>query len=153
MNYIIKDLEQLDRFSKALADQITNSDVFSLIGDLGAGKTTLVQMVGRHLGIDDYITSPTFSLVNIYESSMPFYHLDLYRMDDPDELLGLDFESYFYPEGVTFIEWAEKGGDYIPEDVIEIRINVSAGDRIIEIVQSGQRSKEIKDGIDESFSN
>ncbi|NLW53140.1 MAG: tRNA (adenosine(37)-N6)-threonylcarbamoyltransferase complex ATPase subunit type 1 TsaE [Tissierellia bacterium] len=153
MKYIIKNLEQLDRFAGFLASTLEKSDVISLVGDLGAGKTTLVQMVGKHLGIDDYITSPTFSLVNIYESDMPFYHLDLYRMDDPDELLGLDFETYFYPDGITFIEWAEKGADYIPEDIIEIRINVSENHRLIEIVENSKRAKEIKGGIDENFGN
>lgn len=153
MKYIINNLEELNKFAVAFARSIRSEDVYSLIGDLGAGKTTLVQMIGSNLGIDDYITSPTFSLVNMYSGTMNLNHLDLYRLEDPSELEAIDFENYFYPDGVTFIEWAEKGGDYIPEDIIEIGISVKDGIREIEIIKNSQRAMELERDINESISH
>lgn len=153
MKFKIKDLNELEKFATSLAKNIKSQDVFSLVGDLGAGKTTLVQLVGKNLGVDDYITSPTFSLVNIYQGNFQINHLDLYRLDDPDELLAIDFETYFYPEGVTFIEWAEKGGHYIPENIIEIKISLDKGDRLIEFNIDTDRSKEIEEAVNEDFSS
>lgn len=153
MKYIIKSLEDLDKFAEILAKNIKIQDVFSLVGDLGAGKTTLVQMLGKYLGVDDYITSPTFSLVNIYEGKFNFYHLDLYRLDSPEEMENLDFESYFYPDGITFIEWADQARGYLPDDMIEIYIRQRDGFREIEIGADNDRAKELERKIDESFSN
>lgn len=144
MNIIIRDLKEFEEFAKKFAGLIEFGDVYSLIGDLGAGKTTFVQSVGRQLGIDDYITSPTFSIVNIYEADQTIYHLDLYRLESPEELEQLDYESYFYPEGISFIEWAIKGEGYLPEDMIKINITIRQdGGRDIEIIEDNDRAKEI----------
>lgn len=153
MKFKIKNLEDLEKFAKILAENIKEEDVFSLVGDLGAGKTTLVQLIGKYLGIEDYITSPTFSLVNIYNGDFEVNHLDLYRLEDPDELLSIDFETYFYPQGVTFIEWAEKAGDYIPEDIIDIKINLKDESRIIEFASNTSREKELEEIVNENFSS
>lgn len=152
MNYIINDLNKLNKFAEAFSKSIEKGDVFTLDGDLGAGKTTLVQKIGKFLGVEDYITSPTFSLVNIYDGKCQINHLDLYRLEDPDELLQIDFESYFYPEGISFIEWPDKGGDYIPDDRVDIKIRLEGENRVITIDDS-ERGKEIKEIIDENFSN
>lgn len=151
MKFIIKNLEQLNIFAEKLSNHIEEGDVFSLIGDLGAGKTTLVQLIGKHMGVDTYITSPTFSIVNIYQGDFEINHLDLYRLDDPSELEAIDFETYFYPEGVTFIEWAEKGGDYIPDEIIEIKINQLEDTREIEFIGSTDRAIELEKRLNESF--
>ncbi len=144
MNIIIRDLKEFEEFAKKFAGLIEFGDVFSLIGDLGAGKTTFVQFVGSQMGIDDYITSPTFSIVNIYEADQTIYHLDLYRLESPEELEQLDYESYFYPEGISFIEWAVKGEGYLPEDMIKLNITIRPdGGRNIEIIEDNDRAKEI----------
>lgn len=133
MKYEINNLEELNNFAKDFAEQINYGDVYSLIGDLGAGKTTLVQMLGKHMGVDDYITSPTYSIVNVYKGERDIFHLDLYRLEDPSELEAFDYETYFYPEGVCFIEWPSKGKGYLPENMKEIKITVQDNKRIIEI--------------------
>lgn len=153
MKYIINNLEELNRFASILAKFVCEGDVFSLKGDLGAGKTTLVQMVGKELGIDDYITSPTFALVNIYQGDFTLYHLDLYRLNTPEELESLDFETYFYPDGVTFIEWAEMAGDYLPEELVEISMVQDGEARLIEISTDNQRGLELERFMYENFSN
>lgn len=147
----IKDLRELENFVKKLAKELKFGDVISLKGDLGAGKTTLVQFVAKELGVEDYVTSPTFSIVNIYEGQQKIYHMDLYRLEDPEELEQIDFENYFYPEGITFIEWAEKGGYYLPEDMIEISIEIGLNKRIIYIEENNIRAKEIGEKLNEDF--
>lgn len=147
----IKDLRELENFGKKLAKELKFGDVISLKGDLGAGKTTLVQFVAKELGVEDYVTSPTFSIVNIYEGQQKIYHMDLYRLEDPEELEQIDFENYFYPEGITFIEWAEKGGYYLPEDMIEISIEIGLNKRIIYIEENNIKAKEIGEKLNEDF--
>jgi tRNA threonylcarbamoyladenosine biosynthesis protein TsaE len=83
--------------------------VIGLCGDLGAGKTQLVKGLARGLGIGTRVVSPTFALVNIYrEGRLPLFHLDLYRLDTPEQVLGAGLEDYLYPDGVTVVEWAER---------------------------------------------
>lgn len=151
--YKVDNLDELKRFASLLSYYIEEGDVFSLVGDLGAGKTTLVQMIGKYLGVDDYITSPTYSIVNVYDGDFEIYHLDLYRLEDPSELESLDYEEYFYPAGVSFIEWASKGGDYLPEDMIVLEIQINNESRIINFVSENQRTTDIKEALDEHFSS
>lgn len=143
MKIKVKNLDELEKFSIKLAKKLQNGDVISLIGDLGAGKTTLVQFLAKELGIDDYVTSPTFSIVNIYDGDYQINHLDLYRLENPSELEQIDYETYFYPDGITFIEWAKMGGDYLPDDMIEIEITQIENERLIEIKGSSNRVSEI----------
>ena len=101
---IINNLEELKKFADKLAPILEDGDVINLKADMGAGKTTLVTAICKNYGIYD-TSSPTFALVNIYEGDRTVYHLDLYRFEDPDEILDIDFETYFYPEGaITFLE-------------------------------------------------
>lgn len=153
MKYLIKNLEDLNKFANALSSNIEYGDVFSLIGDLGAGKTTLIQMIGKNLGVDEYITSPTFSLVNVYSGKFEIYHLDLYRLDRPEEIENIDFESYFYPEGITFIEWANQANGYLPDDIIEIEIRQTEGKRELKIHKNSPRAIELERKVNESFSS
>ena len=143
MKIKVKNLDELEKFSIKLAKKLQNGDVISLIGDLGAGKTTLVQFLAKELGIDDYVTSPTFSIVNIYNGDYQINHLDLYRLENPSELEQIDYETYFYPDGITFIEWAKMGGDYLPDDMIEIEITQIENERLIEIKGNSNRVSEI----------
>ncbi|SMO94444.1 tRNA (adenosine(37)-N6)-threonylcarbamoyltransferase complex ATPase subunit type 1 TsaE [Melghirimyces algeriensis] len=104
-----------------LAKRLQPGDVITLEGDLGAGKTTFMQGVGKGLGIEAPIDSPTFTLIKEYEQGrIPLYHMDVYRLDSTVEELGWD--EYFYGEGVTFVEWASRIQPLLPEDVIRIEI-------------------------------
>lgn len=107
-----------------------SSVVVALTGDLGAGKTQLTKGIAAGLGIaQDELHSPTFSLANEYDVTLPdgtrlrFNHLDAYRFEDPDELLELGIEDYLYaPNAITILEWAERVEKYLPPDVIRISI-------------------------------
>ncbi len=98
-------------------------DVVCLNGELGAGKTRFAQGVARGLGIDAPVTSPTFTLINEYYGRLPFYHIDVFRLDDPLEMKDLGCDEYFYGTGVTLVEWAERMDEILPEERLDIAIN------------------------------
>lgn len=97
--------------------------VYTLTGDLGTGKTVFAQGVARGLGIEESVSSPTFTIVQIYEGGrLPFYHFDVYRIGDIEEMEEIGYEDYFYGEGVCLVEWAELIGELLPPGHIPIRI-------------------------------
>jgi len=102
-------------------------DVITLTGDLGAGKTTLTQAIGRGLEVPDtcYITSPTFSLLHEFPGRLPLYHMDLYRLGGEEELEYLGFEEYLYGKGLTVIEWPDRLGSYMPAVRLEIELIIT----------------------------
>ncbi|WP_394024203.1 tRNA (adenosine(37)-N6)-threonylcarbamoyltransferase complex ATPase subunit type 1 TsaE [Anaerococcus martiniensis] len=147
---IINNLNEMRDFAHKFVSLLEDNDVINLIGDMGAGKTTLTNFIAEYFNIDDS-SSPTFSIVNIYEGDKTIYHLDLYRLEDPDELLEIDFETYFYPDNaITFIEWAENGGDFLPNDMINVEISkIDSNTREIKILADTKRGQM----INEYFSN
>lgn len=97
--------------------------VFTLIGDLGVGKTVFTQGLAKGLEIDEPISSPTFTIVQVYEEGrLPFYHFDVYRIGDVEEMDEIGYEDYFYGNGVTLIEWSNLIEEILPEKRTEIII-------------------------------
>ena len=97
--------------------------VYTLNGDLGVGKTVFTQGVAKGLEIDEPVNSPTFTIVQIYEEGrMPFYHFDVYRIGDIEEMDEIGYEDYFYGEGLCIIEWAELILEIIPDHARKITI-------------------------------
>lgn len=97
--------------------------VYTLIGDLGVGKTALTKGVAHGLGIKEPVSSPTFTIVQVYEEGrMPFYHFDVYRIGDAEEMDEIGYEDYIYGEGITLIEWANLIEEILPSFYREIRI-------------------------------
>lgn len=120
----IKTEKDTAAFAAELAKILNVGDVVALIGDLGTGKTTLTKYLARELGISDYVTSPTFTIIQEYRSGkLPIYHFDVYRIGDPEEMYELGYEDYFYGDGVCIVEWADIIEDYLPEDAKIIRIS------------------------------
>ena len=98
------------------AKQLKAGDIVCLQGDLGAGKTTFTKGLAKALKVSPQkVNSPTFVLMNYYEGKMPIYHFDLYRLENPKELDTVDFDDYFYGQGICVIEWAERLGGHKPE--------------------------------------
>lgn len=97
-------------------------DVICLYGNLGAGKTRFAKGVALGLGVKDPVTSPTFTLINEYQGRLPFYHMDAYRLEDPLEMEELGCEEYFYGDGVTVVEWADRAPETLPEERLDITI-------------------------------
>ncbi len=118
-----------------LAATLRGGDVVALYGDLGAGKTVFARGLARGLGIDEPVTSPTFALVQEYRGeSLRFCHIDLYRLDSPENVIGIGIDEYLDDAGaVTVIEWAERLGNLGPANAIQVHITATAGTRRIEI--------------------
>ncbi len=107
----------------ALGKQAKQGQVFTLVGDLGVGKTVFTQGMAEGLEITEPISSPTFTIVQVYEEGrLPFYHFDVYRIGDISEMDEIGFEDYVYGEGVSLIEWANLIEEILPEDRIEVTI-------------------------------
>ncbi len=97
--------------------------VYTLIGDLGVGKTVFTKGLADGLGIGEQVSSPTFTIVQIYEEGrLPFYHFDVYRIGDVEEMDEIGYEDYIYGEGVSLIEWADLIEEILPEHYTEVRI-------------------------------
>lgn len=97
--------------------------VFALIGDLGVGKTVFTKGLAAGLGIDESVSSPTFTIVQVYEEGrLPFYHFDVYRIGDVEEMYELGYEEYFFGEGVCLIEWASRIQEILPDHCRQITI-------------------------------
>ena len=129
---------QTQRLGMRLGELLQGGELILLDGQLGTGKTTFTQGLAKGLGITENINSPTFTLLKEYAGqSQPgistrtlpikrsaLYHFDLYRLDNPDEIVDLGFEDYFFSGGVSVIEWAEKAGSFWPEEHLNIRLKI-----------------------------
>ncbi len=125
----------------ALAELAQPSDLLLLTGDLGAGKTAFCQGFGRGLGIDEQITSPTFTLVRSYTGRLDLYHLDVYRLEQMEEVADLGLSELLDDGSVTVIEWGDVIAPLLPQDYLEVRLHIGEGDddRVIELEPVGQR--------------
>lgn len=111
------------KLAEKVAKRVREGTVICLEGDLGAGKTLFVQSMARTLGVQGEVTSPTFNLMNIYEGFCPIVHFDLYRLQTEEELEDIGFYEYTdFPDGIVFIEWADKFPDDMPDDYVKIEI-------------------------------
>ena len=122
MLYKSNSAKETENIAKAFAKTLKSGDVVCLSGDLGAGKTAFTAGIAKGLGVKDCISSPTFTIVNCYNGTMPLYHFDVYRISDCDEMYDIGYEEYILGDGVTVIEWAEIIGDILPDNRYEVSI-------------------------------
>ncbi|SEI13109.1 tRNA threonylcarbamoyladenosine biosynthesis protein TsaE [Halobacillus karajensis] len=113
-------VEETQRVAEQLGERLRPGDVLTLEGDLGAGKTTFTKGLGKGLGVKRTINSPTFTIMKEYQGRVPFYHMDVYRLEDSDEDLG--FDEYFDGDGVTVVEWAQFIEEFLPKERLDITI-------------------------------
>ena len=115
--------EETGKLGRKLGENAKPGEVYTLIGDLGVGKTVLTQGIADGLGITEAICSPTFTIVQVYdEGRIPFYHFDVYRIGDIEELDEIGYEDYFYGDGLCMIEWANLIEEILPDTYKEITI-------------------------------
>ena len=118
MTYISNSAEETYNWARSMASLANPGDIFCLSGGLGCGKTVFAKGFGAGLGITSEITSPTFTIINVYDSpaqKMPLYHFDVYRIIDPAGMDDTGYEDFFYGDGVCLIEWAEIIKEMIPD--------------------------------------
>ncbi len=123
-----RSVEATRDLAAAVAGLARPGDVVVLAGDLGAGKTAFVQGFGRALGVEERITSPTFTLVHVYEGRLPIHHLDAYRLEHINEALDLGLAEMLDDGGVVLVEWGDAILPVLPHDLLEIRLSFGAGD-------------------------
>ena len=123
MKYISHSCEETQKIAANFAKTLKAGDVICMRGDLGAGKTAFTQGLAKGLGVNEPVTSPTFTIVNEYAGRLPLYHFDVYRISDSDEMYEIGYEDYVYGNGVSVIEWAKRIEDILPDKRYEIEIS------------------------------
>lgn len=129
-------LAELDEIAKRIIDCSKEKKVILFYGEMGAGKTTLIKIICKLLKVEDLTSSPTFSLVNEYYSSLleeSVYHFDFYRVDEEEEAMDMGVEDYFYSDNYCLVEWPEKIPNLLPESYVTVRIEQQAEERIYTI--------------------
>ncbi len=130
--------EETERLGQALMQLLPPGSVVALFGDLATGKTCFVRGMAASLAEGHPVHSPTFTLVNEYGHSHKLYHLDLYRLSGPAEMLDLDYEDFFDSDGLCVVEWAERAGALLPKQSLHIEFQHGGGDtRRISIQDNG----------------
>ncbi|MCH4476053.1 tRNA (adenosine(37)-N6)-threonylcarbamoyltransferase complex ATPase subunit type 1 TsaE [Staphylococcus haemolyticus] len=149
----INNLDELNHFANVLVRHLEPSDLILLNGDLGAGKTTLTQFIGKHLGVKRNINSPTFNIIKSYKGSiLKLHHMDCYRLEDSDEDLG--FDEYFQDEGITIIEWSQFIQDLLPKEHLIINIEtLCESKRTIKLEAQGTHYLKVKEEVESEFIN
>lgn len=123
MEFIVNSVEETINLGKKIGQVLKSGAIICLIGDLGTGKTHLTKGIAAGLEIKDYITSPTFTIVNEYLGRLKLYHFDVYRVSDADEIYAIGFDEYIFSDSVSIIEWANYIEELIPREHIRIIIN------------------------------
>lgn len=144
MEYISKSTEQTEEIAGAFAKELKENDVIAMYGDLGAGKTAFVRGIAKALGVSEYVTSPTFVILNEYDGKLPLYHFDMYRLEDADEdsLMDVGFFECLYSGGICVMEWSEYIENYLPDKYYKVSITLGKSgedepERVIKIERMG----------------
>ncbi|MFQ3905804.1 tRNA (adenosine(37)-N6)-threonylcarbamoyltransferase complex ATPase subunit type 1 TsaE [Staphylococcus parequorum] len=148
----IKDLDGMAVFATTLAKYLSAGDLVLLNGDLGAGKTTLSQFIGKALGVKRNINSPTFNIIKSYQGlNLKLHHMDCYRLEDSEEDLG--FDEYFEDEAVILIEWSQFISEFLPPSSLTINITtLNESERNIELEAQGGHYAKIKEEVERELS-
>lgn len=136
------------RIGARLGAECRSGDLILLEGGLGAGKTALAQGIGRGLGVATTINSPTFTLVKEYSGRLPFYHFDLYRLEEVDDVVDLGIEDYLTGGGVCVVEWAERAAPLWPDDWLRIQMRVTGPrERLLRLEAGGPRGRALRNAL------
>jgi tRNA threonylcarbamoyladenosine biosynthesis protein TsaE len=145
LTLVSHNLAETQDLGSVLGRLLEGREVICLEGELGSGKTTLIQAIGRALGVATPITSPTFTLVNEYRGrDVSIYHVDLYRLHGVDEIVQAGIDGCFYSKGICLVEWAEKARAILPTDHLYVTLEHAGGDkRRISILARGDSYREL----------
>ena len=122
MVYKSNSAKETENIAKSFAKALKSGDVICLSGDLGAGKTAFAAGLAKGLGVNEYVSSPTFTILNCYDGDLPLYHFDVYRISESEELIDIGFDEYISGDGISVVEWAELIEDILPLPRYEVKI-------------------------------
>ena len=150
MDFEVNSIDETKNIGRQLGKILNPGDIVCLTGDLGTGKTHITKGIAEGLSITENITSPTFTIVNEYDSGrLKLYHFDVYRVSDPDEIYAIGFDDYIFGEGISIIEWANYIEEILPKDYLHIYIqkDLSKGEnyRKISITPYGEKYNYVKE--------
>jgi tRNA threonylcarbamoyladenosine biosynthesis protein TsaE len=140
------------RLGKRIGGLLRSGDVVALVGELGAGKTQFIKGLAGGVGVGKptYISSPSFTLINEYPGRVPFYHVDLFRLEREKDAEELGLEDYFQGDGITAIEWADKIPSLLPKEILLIHIAYTGkNSRSLEIIGKGKHYEDLVKGLSE----
>ena len=134
--FYAENLKDLEGIAKEIIAFTTPNKKFAFYGEMGVGKTTLIKALSLHLGVRDIVSSPTFSIVNEYETNTDdkIYHFDFYRIENEQEAYDMGYEEYFFSSDYCFIEWPEKVLSLINDEMITIKLSLDGIKRKIEVI-------------------
>ena len=143
MNIYLSDLDATLDLGRLIGKQASNGQVFAVLGDLGAGKTSLAQGVAMGLGVsvDSYVNSPTFTLHQRHEGRLRFHHIDLYRLNSTEELINLGLRELVGVEGVSYIEWPNRAPEFLPHETVWIRLGFYDEGRVVSFGHSNDAAR------------
>lgn len=122
MKITVRNLKDTEKLGKIIARCLDKGAVICLDGDLGVGKTSLTQFIAKEFCVKEHIVSPTFAIIKEYKGKLPFYHMDVYRIESEDAMYDLGYDEYIYSEGVTIIEWSGLIKGILPKERTDIEI-------------------------------
>ena len=143
-------LADTERLAKLLSGEISGGTVILLSGDLGSGKTTFSQFLGKYLGVKRHMTSPTFNIIKSYNADVKLHHMDCYRLEDSEEDLG--FDEYFNDTDIALVECPQFIAEFLPEDAIKINIQYeNENERLVTIEATGDNNIKIAEDVYDKF--
>jgi tRNA threonylcarbamoyladenosine biosynthesis protein TsaE len=136
MKIVVNCVSELEVAANSLIELINDNNIICFYGGMGVGKTTFIKEICKKLGVEEIVSSPTFSIINEYlnKKNEFIYHFDFYRIDKEEEAFDIGYEEYFYKGNLCLIEWPEKISSIIPENIMKVQITRSDEQRIIAII-------------------
>jgi tRNA threonylcarbamoyladenosine biosynthesis protein TsaE len=149
MDLVSHSVNSTVKIGKIIARYLNKGDILCLFGQLGSGKTVLTKGIGLGLGVEkNKVISPSFVLIRQYQGRMPVYHFDLYRLDEPGDILGLGYEEFFYDQGVCVIEWADRLKSLLPQECLKIELCIKGKtQRRFKFAARGSRYKKLLEKV------
>ncbi|MFZ5354316.1 MAG: tRNA (adenosine(37)-N6)-threonylcarbamoyltransferase complex ATPase subunit type 1 TsaE [Bacillota bacterium] len=134
LKLVTDSVEETFELGQKLGILLQKGNIICLSGDLGAGKTAFTKGIGKGLGVKEYVTSPTYTIINEYTGRIPLYHFDVYRLENVDEMYELGYEEYFFGDGAVVLEWADNVKEIIPAERLWVTILKTRNDDSREII-------------------
>lgn len=147
--FFLENEELTKKLGRQIGSSLFPGAVICLNGDLGAGKTTMTKSIAQMLGIEEDITSPTFTIVNEYtDGKIPLYHFDVYRIGSSEEMYDIGFEEYIDSMGICIIEWSNIIEDILPKERLELFISYEKEGRLARVTPYGDRYKKVVEEVE-----